>query len=95
MLRRVVLVKTEVSEELIATIIRVTRIDELETTKARCEGRARARATRRNASEDNIFLLSYHEAAWSPFQTYYFSENLGAPGNEPGTCGSLVRSSGH
>jgi hypothetical protein len=32
MLRRVVLVRTEVSEELSASIIRVTRIGELETT---------------------------------------------------------------
>jgi hypothetical protein len=34
MLRRVALVRTEVSEERIASIIRVTRICELETTLA-------------------------------------------------------------
>jgi hypothetical protein len=26
----------------------------------------------------------YHEAEWIPFQTHYFSENLVAPGIEPG-----------
>jgi hypothetical protein len=25
-----------------------------------------------------------HEAEWTPFQTHYFSENLVAPGKEPG-----------
>jgi hypothetical protein len=31
------------------------------------------------------YLLSYpHEAEWTPFQTHYFSENLVAPGIEPG-----------
>jgi hypothetical protein len=31
-------------------------------------------------------LLSYtHEAEWTPFQSHYFSENLVAPGIEPGT----------
>jgi hypothetical protein len=25
-----------------------------------------------------------HEAEWTPFQTHYFSENLVAPGIEPG-----------
>jgi hypothetical protein len=25
-----------------------------------------------------------HEAVWTKFQTHYFSENLGAPGIEPG-----------
>jgi hypothetical protein len=34
MLRRVALLRTDVSEELSATIIRVTRIGELETTLA-------------------------------------------------------------
>jgi hypothetical protein len=30
-------------------------------------------------------LLNFtHEAEWIPFQTHYFSENLIAPGNEPG-----------
>jgi hypothetical protein len=31
------------------------------------------------------YLLNYtHEAEWTPFQTHYFSENLVAPGIEPG-----------
>jgi hypothetical protein len=31
-------------------------------------------------------LLNYpHEAEWTPFPTHYFSENLVAPGIEPGT----------
>jgi hypothetical protein len=32
-----------------------------------------------------------HEAEWTPFQTHYFSENLIAPGIEPGTFGSVAR----
>jgi hypothetical protein len=33
-------------------------------------------------------LLRYtHEAEWTPFQTHYFSENLVAPGIEPGSSG--------
>jgi hypothetical protein len=36
-----------------------------------------------------------HEAEWTPFQTHYFSENLVAPGIEPGTSGSVARNSGH
>jgi hypothetical protein len=30
-----------------------------------------------------------------PFQTHYFSENLVAPGMEPGTPGSVARNSDH
>jgi hypothetical protein len=30
-------------------------------------------------------------AEWTPFQTHYFSENLVAPGIEPGTSGSVAR----
>jgi hypothetical protein len=41
-------------------------------------------------------LLNYpHEAEWAPFQTHYFSENLVAPGIEPGTSGSVARNSDH
>jgi hypothetical protein len=41
-------------------------------------------------------LLNYpREAEWTPFQTYYFSENLVAPGIEPGTSGSVARNSDH
>jgi hypothetical protein len=31
-----------------------------------------------------FFQAAPHEAEWTPFQTYYFSENLVAPGIEPG-----------
>jgi hypothetical protein len=32
-----------------------------------------------------FLLLNFtHEAEWTPFQTHYFSENLAAPGIEPG-----------
>jgi hypothetical protein len=37
MLRRVALVRTDISEELSASFTRVTRIGELGTTDARCE----------------------------------------------------------
>jgi hypothetical protein len=47
MLRRVALVRTDVSEELSASIIRVTRIGELGTTLAVTSNR---RMLRRNAS---------------------------------------------
>jgi hypothetical protein len=41
-------------------------------------------------------LLSYHhEAEWTLFQTNYFSENLAAPGIEPGISGSVARNSDH
>jgi hypothetical protein len=41
-------------------------------------------------------LLNYlHEAEWTSFQTHYFSENLVAPGIEPGTSGSVARNSDH
>jgi hypothetical protein len=32
---------------------------------------------------------------WTPFQTHYFSENLVAPGIEPGTSGCVARNSDH
>jgi hypothetical protein len=41
-------------------------------------------------------LANYpHEAEWIPFQTHYFSENLAAPGIEPGISGSVVPNAGH
>jgi hypothetical protein len=48
------------------------------------------------------FLNYHHEAEWTSFHThyyyyyyyyYYYSENLVAPGIEPGTSGSVVRNS--
>jgi hypothetical protein len=36
------------------------------------------------------WLLSYpHEAVWTPLKTHCFSENVLAPGIEPGTSGLL------
>jgi hypothetical protein len=35
------------------------------------------------------------EAEWTPFQTHYFSENVVAPGNEPGTSRYVGRNSNH
>jgi hypothetical protein len=55
MLRCVVLVITDVSEELSASLIRVTRIGELGTTLAVTSNRhMHTRATRRNIPEDTI-----------------------------------------
>jgi hypothetical protein len=34
-------------------------------------------------------------AEWTPFQNHYFSENLVAPGIEPGTSGSVTRDCDH
>jgi hypothetical protein len=53
MLRLVVLVSTDVSNELSASIIRVTRIGELGTTLA-VTSNALTRASRRNIQEDGI-----------------------------------------
>jgi hypothetical protein len=35
-------------------------------------------------SSSNQLLSCSHEAEWAPFQTHYFSENVVAPGIEPG-----------
>ena len=35
------------------------------------------------------------QAEWTPFQTHYYSENLVAPGIEPGTSVSVARNSDH
>jgi hypothetical protein len=35
------------------------------------------------------------ETEWAPFHTHYFSENLVAPGIEPGTYESVARNSDH
>jgi hypothetical protein len=52
MLRRVALVRTDVSEELIASFIRVTRIGELGTTLAVTSNR---RTLRRNTKAFDVF----------------------------------------
>jgi hypothetical protein len=63
LLRRVALVRTDVSEELGASFIRVTKIGELGTTQAATSNRRKLRsissqrtsvATRRNNPEDTI-----------------------------------------
>jgi hypothetical protein len=54
MLRRVALVRTDVSEELSASFIRVIRICELETSASSSETSVLTRATRRNIAEDAI-----------------------------------------
>jgi hypothetical protein len=58
MLRRVALVRTDISEELSASFIRVTRIGELGTTVAlsSSETSVLTKATRRNIQEDAISL---------------------------------------
>jgi hypothetical protein len=53
MLRRVALMRTDISEELSTSFIRVTRIGELGTTLAVTSNR-RTEATRRNIPEDAI-----------------------------------------
>jgi hypothetical protein len=40
-------------------------------------------------------LSCTHETEWTPFQTHYFSENLVAPGIEPGTSRSVGRNCDH
>jgi hypothetical protein len=39
---------------------------------------------RRRYFSSKQLLNCTHEAEWTPFQTHYFSENLLAPGIEPG-----------
>jgi hypothetical protein len=53
MLRRVALVRTDVSEKLSASFIRVARIDELSSS----ETSVLTRATRRNIPEDTILQI--------------------------------------
>jgi hypothetical protein len=42
-----------------------------------------------------VLLSCTHEVQWTPFQAHYFSENLVAPGIEPGISGSVARNSDH
>jgi hypothetical protein len=61
MLPRVALVRTDVWEECSASIVRVTRIGELEITLAITSNRSTQRATLCNIPEDGI-LHSYRRA---------------------------------
>jgi hypothetical protein len=80
MVHRVALVRTDVSEELNASIIRVTRIDELATTLAvrvilimvalsSSETSVLKRATRPNIPED--ILRSHRSENFNPYDTIY------------------------
>jgi hypothetical protein len=42
-----------------------------------------------HSSSSSVIL----EAEWTPFQSHYFSEDLVAPGIEPGTSGYVARNS--
>jgi hypothetical protein len=44
-------------------------------------------------SSSSSFILT--RAVWTPFQTHCYSENLVAPGIEPGTSGLSARNSDH
>jgi hypothetical protein len=44
---------------------------------------------------DPEFLSYTHEAEWTSLKIHYLSENLVAPGIEPGTSGIVARNSGH
>jgi hypothetical protein len=57
LLRRVALVRTDVSEEPGASFIRVTKIGELGTTQGSSETSVLTRATRRDNPEDTILHL--------------------------------------
>jgi hypothetical protein len=80
MLRRVVLLRTDVSEESIATIIRVKGIGELDTTLAVTSNRSTlryvppkhqflTRVTRRNIPEDGILQHSSYTITLEAFMS--------------------------
>jgi hypothetical protein len=72
MLRRVALVRTDVSEEYSASIIRVTRICEIGTTLAVTSNRRTLiRTTRRNIPEDVIRHSHRRENYKSYIQTHF------------------------
>jgi hypothetical protein len=64
MLRRVALVRTDVSEELSASIIRVTSIGELGTTLA-------ATSNRRTLRRNTLVYLYIFVQNWKSFDTLY------------------------
>jgi hypothetical protein len=82
MLRRVTLVRTDVSEELSASFIRVTTVGEL---GFRPEPLSSLQIAPQLSSRDR----------WTPFQTHYYFENLVAPGIEPGTSEYVGSNSVH
>jgi hypothetical protein len=71
MLRRVALVRTDISEELCASFIRVTRISELRTTLALTSNR---RTLRRNTKWYFVrrFLQEPHGVTSQNFILFYF-----------------------
>jgi hypothetical protein len=73
MLRRVVLVRTDVSEERSTTFIRVTRIDELGTTIAVTSNR---RTLRRNIRSVRRFLVTSIVVPSSPILVTLMKEGL-------------------
>jgi hypothetical protein len=73
MLRRLALVRTEVSEEPSAFFIRLTRIGELGTTLAATSNRRTMRrniSSQRNISEDTI-LLNFKQANSTTYSAFY------------------------
>jgi hypothetical protein len=74
MLRRVALVITDVSKELSASFIRVTRIDELGTTLAVTSNR---RTLLRSVVPSSPILVTLMKAALSSFETSVLQEPRG------------------
>jgi hypothetical protein len=68
MLRRVALVRTDVSEELSASFIRVTRIGELETTLAVTSNRSRLLVTA-SVVPSSLILVTLMKQALSSSET--------------------------
>jgi hypothetical protein len=78
MLRRVALVRTDVSEELSASIVRVTRIGELGTTLAVTINRSTVRrTTRRNIPEDATLHSHRRENLKSYISHLCFADHTG------------------
>jgi hypothetical protein len=73
MLRRVVLVRTDVSEELIASFIRVTRITLMKEALSSSETSVLRRAKRHNIPEDTIIHSHRRENLKSYKYNYLFN----------------------
>jgi hypothetical protein len=84
MLCRMALVRTDVSEELSAFIIRVTRIGELGTTEvlSSSETSVLTRVTRRNIPEDAI-LHSHRRENLKSYTLLLHPSGAGLPSNLP------------